>query len=417
MGATMAEKILGRTSGNKNVIAGDDVTASPDFVMCHESAAGVYVRMMEAGIDKVWDKEKIVILFDHFTPAPDERSAGIHKMIRDFVRTFGIKHFYGENAGICHQAMAELGFVAPGRFIVGADSHTTTYGAFGCASTGLGFTEIAYIFFKGDLWFKVPDTIRFNMFGKPDKYVMGKDIILYIAGIHSSEVAQYKSVEFTGPAAKDLQISCRMTMSNMSVEIGAKFGFFEYDDKTAQFLNGRVIGDYEPLSADADAKYEASYDIDINNLGPQIAVHPNVDNVVPVSELDDVVIQQAYLGSCTNGRLEDIRAATQILKGKKINKNVRLIVVPASYEVYKEAMKEGLLEVIIDAGGLINHPSCGACMGSHSGILTSGEVCVSTTNRNFVGRMGSPESKIYLANPYVVAASALAGRIVHPDDV
>jgi len=417
MGLTMAEKILGRASGNKTVKAGDYVTASPDFVMCHESAAGVYLRMMEAGIDKVWDKDKIVILFDHFTPAPNERSAGIHKMIREFVRTFGIKYFYGENAGICHQAMAELGFVAPGRLIVGADSHTTTYGAFGCASTGLGFTEIAYILFTGELWFKVPATIRFNMFGEPDRYVMGKDIILHIAGLYSSEVAQYKSVEFTGPVTKDLPVSCRMTMANMSVEIGAKFGFFEHDDKTAEFLNGRVKGNYEPMPADNDANYETEYDIDMNGLIPQIAVHPNVDNVLPVSELEDIRIDQAYLGSCTNGRLEDIRAAAQILKGNKISKDVRLIVVPASYEVYKTAMKEGLLEVIIDAGGLINHPSCGACMGSHSGILTSGEVCVSTTNRNFVGRMGSPESRVYLANPYVVAASAIAGRIVHPDDV
>lgn len=417
MGATMAEKILGRASGGKTVTAGDYVTASPNFVMCHESAAGVYMRMMEAGIDKVWDRDKIVILFDHFTPAPNERSASIHKMIREFVHKFGIKHFFGENAGICHQAMAELGFVAPGRFIVGADSHTTTYGAFGCASTGLGFTEIAYIFYTGELWFKVPETIRFNIFGEPDRYVMGKDIILYIAGIHSAEVAQYKSVEFCGSATKNITLSSRMTMSNMSVEIGAKFGLFEYDGKTAQFLNGKVKGDYEPLSPDADANYEASYDIDINSLVPQIAVHPSVDNVVPVSELQDVTIDQAYLGSCTNGRLEDIRAAAQILKGKKINENVRLIVVPASYEVYKDAMKEGLLEVIIDAGGLINHPSCGACMGSHSGILTAGEVCVSTTNRNFVGRMGSPDSKVYLANPYVVAASAIAGKIVHPDDI
>jgi homoaconitate hydratase family protein len=373
--------------------------------------------MMEAGIDKVWDKEKIVILFDHFTPAPNERYAGIHKMIREFVRTFEIKHFYGENAGICHQAMAELGFAAPGRLIVGADSHTTTYGAFGCASTGLGFTEIAYIFFKGELWFKVPETIRFDIFGDPGKYVMGKDIILHIAGLHSSEAAQYKSVEFCGSAAKNLPVSCRMTMANMSVEIGAKFGFFDYDDKTAEFLNGRVKGDFEPMPADHNAAYESEYKIDINNLSPKVAVPPNIDNVVSVSELEDVTIDQAYLGSCTNGRLDDLRAAAQILKGKKISENVRLIVVPASYEVYKDAMNEGLLEVIIDAGGLINHPSCGACMGSHSGILASGEVCVSTTNRNFVGRMGSPESKVYLANPYVVAASAVAGRIVHPDDV
>ncbi|MCJ7771818.1 MAG: aconitase family protein, partial [Desulfobacterales bacterium] len=282
MGYTMAEKILGRASGKKTVTSGDYVTASPDFVMCHESAAGVYMRMIEAGIDTIWDKDKIIILFDHFTPAPNERSASIHKMIREFVQRFEINHFYGENAGICHQAMAELGFVAPGRFIVGADSHTTTYGAFGCASTGLGFTEIAYIFFTGELWFKVPETIRFNITGEPDPYVMGKDIILHIAGIHSSEVGQYKSVEFTGSGSKNLPISCRMTMANMSVEIGAKFGFFEYDDKTAQFLNGRVKGDYEPLSPDADANYEASYNIDINSLVPQIAVHPKVDNVVPI---------------------------------------------------------------------------------------------------------------------------------------
>jgi 3-isopropylmalate dehydratase large subunit len=415
MGATLAEKILANASGKRAVKAGDYVTARPDFVMSGEAAAGIYFRMMQANADTVWDNKKIILFLDHYTPAPSVRSADIQKMVREFARRFKLEHFYGERAGICHQALPELGFVAPGRFIVGADSHSTTYGAFGCAGTGIGYTEMAYIFYTGELWFNVPETVQFHISGRPGRYVMGKDIILHIAGRYSTTAAQYKSVEFHGPALKNLPLSCRMTMANMSVEIGAKFGLFQPDAAVFDFLRGRVKGDYRPLYSDPDADYCAVHEVDIRGLSPQVARHPRVDDVVAVETVEEINIDQAYLGSCTNGRLEDLAAAAEILKGRKVHDAVRLIITPASYEIYKQAMQSGILATLIDAGGCICHPGCGACFGGHMGILASGETCISTTNRNFIGRMGSPEAKIFLSNPYVVAASAVAGKIIHPD--
>jgi len=415
MGKTLAEKILANASGKRAVKAGDYVTARPDFVMSGESAAGVYFRMMQANVDTVWDNEKIILFLDHYTPAPTIRSAGVQKMVREFARRFNLKHFYGERAGICHQAMPELGFIAPGRLIVATDSHSTTYGAFGCAGTGIGYAEMAYIFLTGELWLKVPETVQFHISGRPGPYVMGKDIILHIAGRFSTTAAQYRSVEFHGPAMKDLPLSGRMTMANMSVEIGAKFGLFQPDSVVFDFLKGRVKGNYNPLYSDPDADYYAVHEVDIGGLSPQVARNPKVDDVVPVESLEDIPINQAYLGSCTNGRLEDLAAAAEILQGRKVHDNVRLIITPASYEIYKQAMQRGILAALIEAGGCICHPGCGACFGGHMGILAPGETCISTTNRNFIGRMGSPEAKIFLSNPYVVAASAVAGRIIHPD--
>jgi len=415
MGATMAEKILARASGRADAGAGDYVTARPDFVMCGESAAGVYVRMAQAGVDTVWDSDRIVLFLDHYSPAPSVRSANIQKMVREFARRFGIKHFYGERAGICHQAIPELGFAAPGRLILGTDSHATTYGAFGCAGTGIGFAEMAYVFLTGELWLKVPGTIKFIISGTPGRYTMGKDIILHIAGRFGAEAAQYRSVEFHGPAAGALPLSSRMTMANMSVEIGAKFGLFLPDESVFSYLEGRVKGDFKPVFPDPDALYDEVHEVDIEGLTPRVARPPRVDDVVPVDELEDVSIDQAYLGSCTNGRLDDLAAAAEVLRGRKVHERVRLIVTPASYEVYREAMEHGILAAMIDAGGCVCHPGCGACFGGHMGVLAPGETCVSTTNRNFVGRMGSPEARIFLANPYVVAASAVAGRIVNPD--
>jgi len=417
MGYTMAEKILGRASGREGVRAGAYVTARPDYVMSFEAVAGVYLRMSEAGVDSVWDNERIVIILDHYSPAPSIRAAELQKIARDFVTRFNIKHYYGEKAGICHQVMPELGFVAPGRLIVATDSHTTTYGALGCAGTGIGYAEMAYCFLTGELWFRIPETIQLRITGKPGRYVMGKDIILSIAGHLSAEGAQYRSLEFHGPALRDLSLASRMTMSNMAVELGAKFGFFLPDEAVFSFLQDRVRGSYQPIYPDADAGYEAVHEFDATLISPQVALPPNVDDVVPVSEVGDVKIDQAFVGSCTNGRLEDLRAVAAILSGRKVDRMVRFIVTPASYEIYKEAIREGILETIIDAGGCITHPGCGACFGAHMGVLAPGEVCVSSSNRNFVGRMGSPEARIYLANPYVVAASAVAGRIVHPDEL
>jgi len=417
MGFTMAEKILARASGRDSVYAGEYVTARPDYVMCFESVAGVYMRMLQAGVDSVWDNEKIVIILDHYSPAPSIRSASIQKVARDFTKQFKIKHFYGERVGVCHQAMPELGFIAPGRFVVATDSHTTTYGAVGCAGTGIGYAEMAHIFLTGELWFKVPETIRFEINGKPGKYVYGKDIILNIAGKYTSEIAQYKSVEFSGPTVSFLPLSSRMTMSNMAVEIGAKFSFFAPDDAVFDFLDGRVKGDYLSVFPDADANYEAIFEEDISNLRPQVALSPRVDDVVPVDETTHIQIDQVYIGSCTNGRLDDLRIAANILSGKRVHPAVRLYVSPASYEVYKSAMKEGVLETIIDSGGAITHPGCGACFGAHMGVLAPGEVCLSTTNRNFLGRMGSPDAKVYLSNPAVAAGSAIMGRIAHPEEV
>ena len=415
MSATMAEKILSRASGRADARAGDFVTARPDFVMSGESAAGVYLRMAEAGVDTVWDSERIILFLDHYSPAPNARSAGIQKLVRELARRFGIKHFYGERAGICHQALPELGFAAPGRLILGTDSHTTTYGAFGCAGTGIGYAEMAYVFLTGELWLRVPETIKFVISGTPEKFAMGKDIILLIAGLFGADAARYRSVEFHGPAAGALPLSSRMTMSNMSVEIGAKFGLFPPDDTVFSFLEGRVKGTFEPVFPDQDALYEEVHEVDIEGLSPLVARPPRIDDVVPADGLEDVTIDQAYLGSCTNGRLDDLAAAAEVLMGRKVHERVRLIVTPASYEVYREAIKRGIITSIIESGGCICHPGCGACFGGHMGVLAAGDTCVSTTNRNFVGRMGSPEARIFLANPYVVAASAVAGRIVHPD--
>ncbi len=417
MGYTIAEKILARASGNNQVKAGEYVTARPDYVMCPEAAAGVYLRMMQAGIDSVWDRDRIIVILDHYSPAPTIRAAEIQKLGRIFAQKFGITHFYGEKPGICHQVMPELGFIAPGRLVIAADSHATTYGAFGCAGTGIGYLEMAHLCHTGEIWLKVPETIRFEIHGKKKKYVMGKDIILHIAGIHKVEIAQYKSIEFHGPSAGELSLASRMTICNMAVELGAKFGFFLPDDIVHEYLNPRIRDAYDPVFPDENAIYEACHDIDLNELEPLVSCPHRIDDVRPVSTLGHVRIDQAFLGSCTNGRLEDLQAAAEILKGRKVHKDVRLIVTPASREIYLQAIREGFMEIIVKAEAIVNHPGCGACFGAHQGLLAAGEVCVSTSNRNFRGRMGSPASEIYLANPYVVAASSVAGRIIHPDEL
>jgi 3-isopropylmalate/(R)-2-methylmalate dehydratase large subunit len=411
---TLAEKILARASGNKEVAAGDYVTAKIDVAMAHEGAAWVIDELVKAGIDRVWDPERIVILFDHWAPAPTELTAEMHKKIREFVKRHKIKHFYDIKAGICHQVMPEMGHVRPGELIVGTDSHTTTYGAFGAGGTGIGTTDMAVVFATGELWFRVPESIKFRIKGTLPKYVTSKDVILKIAGEYGTEVAQYKSVEFEGPTISNMSIASRMTLSNMAMEIGAKFALIAPDDKTISYVKSRTTKPFTPLYPDPDAVYEKVYELDVSDLEPQVAFPHSVGNVKPISEAEGIKIDQAFLGSCTNGRLEDLAAAAEILKDRKVHPDVRMIVIPASREVYLEAVRAGIIETLLKAGAVVCNPTCGPCMGTHLGLLAEGERCISSSNRNFKGRMGSSKAEIYLASPYVVAASAVKGEITDP---
>lgn len=414
MPMTMAEKILARASGRKTVKAGEYVTAAIDKFMCHEAFAAVYLNLAASGIAGIPHPEKVFVFLDHYVPAPTQRAAGIHQMVRSGVEKLGIANFYGERGGIAHQVMMEKGHVLPGELIIGTDSHTCTYGALGAASCGIGFSEMAYAMATGTLWFRVPETIRFVLKGKLDYPVVSKDLILFIAGKFSAEVAQYKAVEFTGPAARALSIDSRMTMSNMAIEIGAKFGFFEADARAVSYLEEATGEKVESFRADHGAEYADVFEIDVAGLDPQVSVPHTVDNVKPVKALEGTEIQQAIVGSCTNGRLEDLEAAAGILKGKKVHGNVRLLVIPASWDIYRRAMERGILKTLIDAGGIILNPGCGPCFGAYGGLLGPGERCISSTNRNFKGRMGSDRAEVYLASPATVAASALAGRIADP---
>ena len=410
----MAEKILARASGRDTVSSGEYVTAQIDLAMAHEAIAQVYVSLLGIGWNKVWDPSRIVVLLDHYVPASTERYAEIHKLVRMAVRQWGIQHYYGERAGICHQVLPEKGHVLPGLLIVGTDSHTTTYGALGAAGTGIGFSEMAYVFATGKLWFKVPETIKFQLTGIFPDMVSSKDLLLSIAGKYSSQVAQYKSIEFHGPLAVEMSLASRMTMSNMAVEIGAKFGFFVPDKKVVDFLKYRTTKPYPLIAPDTNAQYEKTYEIDVNSLEPQVAFPYTVDNVHPVLEARDIKINQAFIGSCTNGRLEDLHAAAKILRSRQVHPDVRLYVAPASWEVYKQAIKDGTLESLIDAGAVIETSSCGLCFGAHQGLLASDEICIAAINRNFRGRMGNQKAQVYLASPATVAASALEGRIADP---
>jgi 3-isopropylmalate/(R)-2-methylmalate dehydratase large subunit len=414
MGMTLAEKILARASGRSSVKPGDYVVANIDLAMAHEGMRGVYPVLKEAGVKKLWDPEKVVNLFDHWAPAPTVETAKHHQTIRRAIEEYGIRYAYGENAGICHQVLPERGHVVPGDLIVGTDSHTITYGAWGAAGTGIGYSEMAYVLATGRLWFRVPETIQFQMEGNLPKGVMSKDLLLSIAGQYSAEVAQYKAIEFAGSAARKLSLAGRMTMSNMSVELGAKFGFFEPDGKVAEFLKGRAKKNYAMTKADPDASYENVYEVDVSRLEPQVALPCNIDNVKPISQLGKVRIDQAFIGSCTNGRIEDLQIAASILKGEKVDRRVRLLVIPASWEVYREALKSGILETLIDAGAVICNSTCGPCFGGHMGLLAPGERCIASINRNFQGRMGSEEAEVYLGSPATVAASAVEGTIADP---
>ena len=413
MGMTMAEKILSRASGIEHVEAGQYVTAKADRLMAHEAFAVCTLMLKREGITKLFDPERVVIILDHYFPAPTVQMAQGHSLVRRAVEEFGITNFLG-HAGICHQVMCEKGHALPGLLILGTDSHTTTYGAFGAAGTGIGITEMSYVLVTGELWMQVPPTIRFSLEGGPVPGLMSKDILLYIAGTFGTEVAQYRAIEFAGEVANRMSIAGRMTMSNMGVELGAKFAFFEADDKTLEYLNERTNEPVETFYPDPDAEYEAVHRIDITEVEPQVAFPHNPGNSNPISVIEQIRVEQAYLGSCTNGRLEDIAVAAQIIKGHKVNPGTRFLVTPASQQIMLEATRAGYIQILLEAGAHITPSGCGPCPGGHMGLLASDETCISSTNRNFRGRMGAPESRLYLGSPATVAASAITGRITDP---
>ena len=414
----ISEKILAKAAGKTAVHPGEIVDANVDVIMVHDLTGPLAIEAFKKiGVSKVWDNKKVIIILDHQIPAESVKMAELHKMLRKFAKEQSIRIYDVGEGGICHQVMPEKGHVAPGSLIVGADSHTCTYGAFGSFSTGIGSTEAAAVFATGKLWLKVPEAIKFNVEGKFSKYVSPKDLVLYMIGKVGVDGAIYKSAEFTGETIRDMSIAGRMTVCNMAVEMGAKNGIVEPDETTRKFLEGRVPKSklqFDQWKSDADAKYEKTIEIDVSDMEPQIACPSSVDNVKPISKVGNVEINQAFVGSCTNGRIEDLRIAAQIMKGKKVKTGVRALVIPASQEVYAQALKEGLVEVFTESGALMCGATCGPCLGGHIGLLASGEVCVSTSNRNFIGRMGSPEASVYLASPAVVAASALTGKLTDP---
>lgn len=414
MAMTSAESILARASGSEKVAPGEYVSAAIDKAMCNEGFAAAFLNLGAAGVKGVWDPERVIVVMDHYVPAPTERAATIHQLVRAGVEQLGITNFYDERNGIAHQVMMERGHALPGEVIVGTDSHTCTYGALGAASCGIGFSEMAYVLATGRLWFRVPETIRIELTGGLEPPLTSKDVILKIAGDHSAEMAQYKSLEFTGSGVRDMSVEARMTMSNMAVELGAKFCFFETDDKAAAWLVEKCGGGCEPLVFDQEAPVSSTYGMDLSGLEPQVSLPHTVDNVSPISRLGAIEIQQAILGSCTNGRLEDLQLAASVLAGGKVHPRVRLLVIPASWDVYRQAMDDGTLRVLIDAGGIILNPGCGPCFGAYGGLLGPGERCISSTNRNFQGRMGSDRAEVYLASPATVAASAMRGYIADP---
>jgi 3-isopropylmalate/(R)-2-methylmalate dehydratase large subunit len=414
----ISEKLLAKASGKDLVHPSEIVDANVDVVMVHDLTGPLAVEAFrKVGVSKVWDSKKVVIILDHQVPAESVKAAELHKMMRKFAKEQGIILYDVGKGGICHQVMPEKGHVLPGSLIVGADSHTCTYGAFGSFATGIGSTEAAAVFATGKIWLKVPPTIKINVKGQFQRYVTPKDLILNIISQVGADGATYKSVEFTGSAIRDMNISGRMTLCNMVVEMGAKNGVVEPDEVTRNFLKGRInepMPSFDSSKSDPNAKYDQEIDIDITDLTPQIAIPPYVDRVKAVSMIADERIEQAFIGSCTNGRIEDLRLAAQIMKGRSVKESVRTLVIPASKEVYVQALKEGLIEVFTDAGAMVCGSTCGPCLGGHIGLLAAGETCISTSNRNFIGRMGSKEANVYLASPATVAASAVMGKITDP---
>lgn len=419
MGMTMTQKILADHAGVKEVHAGELIEANVDIVMANDITGPMALPIFKKMADKVFDKDKVVLVPDHFTPNKDIKSAENSKAIREFSREQGLTHHMEQGkCGVEHAILPESGIVVAGDAVIGADSHTCTYGAIGAFSTGVGTTDIATGMATGQLWFKVPSAIKFNLHGKLPKYVSGKDVILHIIGRIGVDGALYKSMEFTGEGVKELSMADRFTICNMAIEAGTKNGIFPVDEAAIEYLDKHAKRDYKIYEADKDAEYEEVVDVDLSAIRPTVAfphLPGNAKTVDEIEAMDKIYIDQVVIGSCTNGRMEDLRKAAAILKGKKVADNVRVMVVPATQKIYLQCILEGILETFVEAGCAVNTPSCGPCMGGHMGVLAKGEKCVSTTNRNFVGRMGDVESLIYLASPETAAASAIAGYIANPE--
>jgi len=411
MAKTFVEKLMSQKSG-KNVYAGAIVSVEPDYVMSHDNAADIWNTFKKIGVSKIKYPERVVIILDHEVPAPKESSAINHKEIRKFVDEQGIPHFYDINHGICHQVFMDEGFAMPGKLVAGSDSHTTTYGATGAFATGIGRSEVAAIWATGELWFQVPETMKIIIEGMIPSYITTKDIILHIIGKIKADGGDYKSVEFTGETIGYMDIADRMVLTNMTAEMGAKNGYIPPDPVTFDFIRGRAKDKYEPLYSDDDAKFSQVLEFDISGLTPVAAKPHNVDKCVPIIDIEGTKIDQALIGTCTNGRLKDLEAAAGILKGRKVK--ARTLIIPASMEIYKAAIKKGYIETFVEAGAIILNPGCGPCLGAHQGIMAPGEVTFSTANRNFKGRMGCRDAEIYLGSPLSVAASAVRGEITDP---
>ena len=412
-GMTFAQRVLSRASG-MDARTGDIVNAKVDLAMSHENAALVLKAFREIGAERMWAPRKVVLLFDPRVPANTVKTAEGHREVRTFAREERIPFFYDMGEGICHQVLPEKGHALPGRLIVGTDSHTTTYGALGAFSTGIGATEMASVWATGEIWLRVPETLRIHVSGQLAPHVASKDVILHIIGELGADGADYMCVEYVGSVIDRMSVASRMVLSNMAIEMGAKAGVCFPDRKTKEFLAGRTEQRWDErewqMSGDADQELK----VDAGAIAPKVACPHLVDNVVDVGEVEGTKIDQAVLGSCTNGRLEDLAAAEALLRGKRVSKDVRFIVVPASREVYIEASENGILASLARSGAVITNPGCGPCLGGHQGLLAAGERCISTTNRNFRGRMGSPDAEVYLASPETVAASALKGEITDP---
>ena len=423
MGSTMAEKILASHAGLETVHAGQFVETNVDIVLGNDITAPIAIREFEKLADdgdrlRVFDPERVVLVADHFTPNKDIKSAEQCVVMRRFAQQQNLPHYYDVGCmGIEHVLLPEEGLVVPGDVVVGADSHTCTYGALGAFATGVGSTDIAVAMATGRLWMRVPETIRIEYHGELEPWVGGKDLILHTIGQIGVAGARYMAIEFAGPAIDALSMEGRLTMANMAIEAGAKTGLFAVDDTTRTYVNRRAVRSYHSYQADPDASYARLVEIDASRIEPQVAFPHLPENSRAVSQAGDVPIDQAVIGSCTNGRLEDLRAAASVLRGRHVAPGVRCIVIPGSQRVYLDALREGLLEIFVEAGAVVSTPTCGPCLGGHMGVLAAGERAVSTTNRNFRGRMGHPDSEVYLAGPAVAAASAIAGRIAHPNGV
>ncbi|MBN1517433.1 3-isopropylmalate dehydratase large subunit [Candidatus Sumerlaeota bacterium] len=414
MGATFSEKLLAAKAGQSACRAGEIVTIEPDVVMSHDNSLAISLAFAKFGIERVKYPDRIVIVLDHAAPAPTEKYAANHKQIREFVRAQGIKNFYDINVGICHQVLPERGHVVPGSVIVASDSHTTTYGAFGAFAAGIGRTETASIWALGELWLRVPETIRIEISGALQPGVFAKDLTLHIIGQVGADGADYCAVEFCGPAIDAMEVGDRMTLTNMAIEMGAKNGYMTVDAKTEAWLAERGVTEYARYYSDADATYKQVLSIDCSALEPQLAFPHRVDNVKPLSEAAGLKLDQVFIGTCTNGRLSDLEIAARMLKGRKVCPSTRLLVIPASREIYLQAMRLGYLETIAEAGGVIMNSGCGPCMGAHLGAPAPEERVLSTANRNFKGRMGCREAEIYLGSPAAAAAGAITGEIADP---